>query len=442
MGLRAPIYAQVELTYSCNLGCPHCLNDERYGCGGGLETQLVKKEPVETPRFRDIAQRLVEWGVFTATLTGGEPLMVRERLFEALPVLSGAGLYMDMNSNLCLMDEDTAKQLVDMGLRGILTSLSSHIPEVHNAKMGREYTDPFNKTLRGIEAVQKVAPNIFLSSNMVLANDNYEHVYEVGALLAERGVQGFTVTPLTPSRTGLQAQRQKMPSDQMMLEALYALRRVEDDFGIRTRALQGLPHCFLHPHILLRKYMQAGCDAGKTYITVNPFGQVKACSQIPDEHGNILTGDLDVIWERMNGFRENAYVPSACAPCDLKTSCGGGCRAEAERRTGTDLVAKHPFMRRPLHFRKVEVPEINIDRNVGETYKVHPNLMWREEGEGAYLVQGPAGQYVMMSGDNLGFLSTIMGKGGQFKLTSELAKNQRFAKFVVNAIQNSLLEVA
>src|SRR3989338_1263913 len=108
MEFKAPLYAQVELTYSCNLACPHCLNDARYGCSGDTKTQVVPQEKLEVLLFKQVVERLREWGVFHITLTGGEPLTVRDRLFEALRATQRFGIETDMNSNLCLMDDDTA----------------------------------------------------------------------------------------------------------------------------------------------------------------------------------------------------------------------------------------------------------------------------------------------------------------------------------------------
>src|SRR3989344_2445199 len=107
MQLKAPLYAQLELTYGCNLACSHCLNDPRYDSSSGkTEFVQIKRERVEIDRVQRVAERLAYWEIFSATLTGGEPLTVKRRAFAALEGLRDHGISVDMNSNLALMTPD------------------------------------------------------------------------------------------------------------------------------------------------------------------------------------------------------------------------------------------------------------------------------------------------------------------------------------------------
>lgn len=436
---KLPFYAQFELTYSCPMKCPHCYNDEGYDCGG-LERKVISKEDINPETVRKVVQKLGrDAGIFYITFTGGEPLMFQDGLFAGLETAKEEGIKCDINSTVSLMTEDIAKKLNELGIQSVLTSLASHIPEVHNRKMGREDSNPFEKTVRGIRLLQKFAPNVSISSNMVLANDNYEHVYQLGMFLSYLGVDAMTVTPSTPSRTGVNAQIQTVPSDQMMLEALYSLRRVEDDFGLRTRLLQGTAQCFLHPHVLLRQYMEAGCDAGRTYITVDPFGNIKPCTQISDGYGNILTEDFESIWNKMQVYRDNEFVPELCAPCDLKEVCGGGCRAEAERRVGS-LKSKHPFFRKPLKLLQQEVP-ITLAGEIGKNYVLNSDCTWRQEDSRTYTIRSFNNHYITLSEEGMSFLRVVQHKGS-FTLTQKMVENKEFVKFFNLSLENKILEVA
>ncbi len=433
---KPPVYAQIELTYSCTMKCPGCSNPVRYD-DGGLEAKVIPKEKIKPETIKKVVKKLAEAGILHITFTGGEPLVFEEGLFAGLEAAREERIKCDMNSTLSIMTEDTAKRLNDFGVVSVLTSIASHIPEVHNRKMGRKDDNPFEKTVKGIRLLQKFAPNISISSNMVLANDNYEHIYHLGMFLSYLEVNSMTVTPLTPSRTGINAQLPLVPSDQMMLEALYALRRVEDDFGLRTRLLQGTAQCFLHPHILLRKYMEAGCDAGKGYIAVDPFGNISPCTQISDKYGNILTDNFEAIWNKMKAYRNNEFVPELCAPCDFKENCGGGCRAEAERRVGT-LKSKHPFFRGPLKLLPQEIP-FTLSGEVGKTYVINPDFTWRQEGERMYTVKANNNHYLTLSTEGMTFLRVVQHKGS-FTLTQKMADNKEFTKFFNLSLENKILE--
>ena len=57
--LKSPLYAQIELTYACNLACTHCYNEPRFSKSDGLiKLRRVKKEKTPAERFVDIAEEL------------------------------------------------------------------------------------------------------------------------------------------------------------------------------------------------------------------------------------------------------------------------------------------------------------------------------------------------------------------------------------------------
>jgi radical SAM protein with 4Fe4S-binding SPASM domain len=435
MQLTRPLYVQQELTYKCPMRCGTCLNEPRHSCSSS-EPLVLKREPIETPKFREIANVMSKKGkVFAATMTGGEPLSVKNRLFAALEAYKENGVYCDMNSTLSILTEKVAERIVSLGLQGVLTSVYSHKESVHDAQMDVE--GALEATIRGIQIMKEVAPQVIVSANMVVAQNNYQDVFALGERLIEIGADALTVTPSTPTRTGKNNQMQYVPSDQMMLEALYALARVEDDLGLQTRLLQGLPHCFLHPHPLLRRYTAAGCDAGKSYITLNPWGDVKPCAQIGDKFGNVLEEDFQVIWDRMQEYRDGSYTPEPCKPCDFTDLCGGGCRAEAERLTGGDLATAHPYRRKALKMVTDDAP-VKLNGEVGTTFTVYP-FRWRQESEDMFIVQGSGGQYATLGKTGMALLKVFRDRGS-VRVTQEMADNQDLARLVKLTTQNGILE--
>lgn len=131
--LRSPLYAQIELTYACNLACNHCYNEPRFSNSNDIiRFNRVKRENVEADRFTDISQELVRHDVFAVTLTGGEVFTARDRLYSTIDVLASSGLEVTLNSNLTLVNEDDSRRLRDSGVNGIMTSLLSYNPEVHD----------------------------------------------------------------------------------------------------------------------------------------------------------------------------------------------------------------------------------------------------------------------------------------------------------------------
>jgi radical SAM protein with 4Fe4S-binding SPASM domain len=435
MKLRAPLYAQIEITYVCNEHCKHCLNNPRYSVSNGKPEMVdIKKEQLFLPMYRKIAKRVAEWEVFTATITGGEPLALPDRCFAVLDALVEENIYTDMNTNLTLTNSDLMKELLSRGLQGILTSVISYKPEVHNGVVG--LNGALEKTIEGIRTVKEIKPNFNVCANMVLRKDNFNDVYETGVFLSKIGANAMTVCPLTPSRTGLEAQLPDVLNEQEMLQALHDLVRVNEETRMPVRILQGLPHCFLYQEPKFERFLEVGCDAGSGYVTINPYGDVMPCAQIPDKHGNILRDDLNQIWKNLNGYQNEEFLPEECKTCEAKEICGGGCRAEAERRTQTTLKAKHPFMKEPIKKAKI-IENPNIDEYVGKSFRADDKLTLREESPGCYLVRGAYKDYVLLSDVEIDVLKDAQEK--PFTITSELAKRSAFSNFFHQAVKSRIL---
>ena len=92
MELSAPISVQVELTTKCDNKCRHCYNFWRHAHED--DHSLCEKD------LDAVLQQIIDCKVFRVTLTGGEPLLVKDRLFQAIQKLSKNDIGIGVNSNL------------------------------------------------------------------------------------------------------------------------------------------------------------------------------------------------------------------------------------------------------------------------------------------------------------------------------------------------------
>ncbi|MBI4918884.1 hypothetical protein HY837_03075, partial [archaeon] len=135
------------------------------------------------------------------------------------------------------------------------------------------------------------------------------------------------------------------------------------------------------------------------------------------------------------------FVPEPCKPCDFRHSCGGGCRAEAERRTGGTLASPHPFMKKPIQLEQAVHKTTDIRHLIGKTFKPADRVKFREEGS-AYLIKGNGREYLAVDKAGMYLLREIQGKGG-IKVDDNLAKHDGFANFLEKTLQNNIMyEVA
>ena len=102
--LSAPISAQVEVTEVCNLSCVHCYNV--WHQKPPSEYSTLNKD-----RLLYVLEELRDSGIFKVTLTGGEPLLSKDSVIEAVQYLTENNITCSINTNLTTVSEEDAFRL-------------------------------------------------------------------------------------------------------------------------------------------------------------------------------------------------------------------------------------------------------------------------------------------------------------------------------------------
>ena len=119
-----PLSIQYELTSKCNMYCRHCYN--RSG-----ENQQNDKMGIE--QWKKLSEELVaNGGVFQCVISGGEPLLLGDGLFEIMDILDADGTIFLLISNGYNMTEETVMRLKKYRYQWIQISIDSSSPESHD----------------------------------------------------------------------------------------------------------------------------------------------------------------------------------------------------------------------------------------------------------------------------------------------------------------------
>ncbi len=426
MRLKAPLYAQIELTMACPLQCNHCYNPDRFS--DGVPT-TVKKEPLKKERFPEIAKILANNEVFAVTLTGGEILTVRDRLYPTIEVLAREGLEVTLNSSLFSLRGDDVLRLKDSGITGVMTSLMSYNEETHDRLAHRQ--GAHRQTVRGIEQLQK--NGISVAVNMVVSQNNKHHVYPTGTFLASLGVTRFQAAQAVPSTSGGTLHLNNALSLDDITTFLEDVHRLREKTGMFAKLTIPIPYCSVwedRPH--LRYLLETStCTAGRSIIQITPDGNVEPCPMVEQGYGNILEEDLSVIWDRMHEWEDNVYVPESCQPCDLVSICRGGCRAEAEREVGS-LKSKHPYSVKP-----VKLNQVRYSLEVGSQFSVIPGIRARQEDDTRYVLYSQ-NRFMIVNEGGARFIRQVQKEGGLY-VDSDLARNNVASNLVMSAYHSGIL---
>lgn len=124
----APLGVQFELTNACNLRCIQCYNNS------------YKKLPNEltVSEWVDIAKKLCKTGIFECVVSGGEPLLLEEGLFDIMDVLSEQGIYILLISNGWLLNKEVFNKLKKYKYLQIQISIDGASSKTHDEVRGVE----------------------------------------------------------------------------------------------------------------------------------------------------------------------------------------------------------------------------------------------------------------------------------------------------------------
>lgn len=124
MSFDIPLSIQYELTTKCNLYCRHC-----YNCSG--DNQSVDKMDVEN--WKKLSKEFVEnGGVFQCILSGGEPLLLGDSLFDIMDILDADGTIFLLITNGYNMTAETIKRLKKYRYQWIQISIDGASSEAHD----------------------------------------------------------------------------------------------------------------------------------------------------------------------------------------------------------------------------------------------------------------------------------------------------------------------
>lgn len=431
--LRAPLYAQIELTYECNASCSHCYNEPRFDNSDSKpKLKILKREDVEKSSYKEMAKRLAEWGIFSVTPTGGEILTVRDRLYPVLEELCSANIDVSLNSNLIALTEEDVARFNEYGVTSVLTSIASNNPEQNDAIMGRK--GALERIVSGVKLL-KDKSKIYLGATMVVSQDNIGQIYETGKLAHELGIDVFSLSFVVPAKSAGRLHLDKIPRLEQIVPALQTLVQVEKDFGIHVRTNVPVPYCRIFEYPELRNLLMS-CGAGKFRIQVSPSGEVRPCPSTTQVYGNVMNDKLEDIWTKLSDWQNDAYTPQSCKPCQFLNECGGGCRAEAERINGA-LDSEHPYATVPITFGKTQKFKPNY-LSEGKTLTTAKSLKWRKEGE-IFIVYAPGQRYMFCSEIELNILAA-MSKDVSLKITKDIIGNDLYTSFFNKAIGLHIME--
>ncbi len=321
---KSPLVLGVQITDRCNLNCPHC-NVDANQKGRSLPQDIVLS----------IIDEAVRIGVKELILGGGEVLLYDDFFIISDFALS-KGLNLSFSSNGLLIPEKIHQisklqkynTIIRVGI-----SLDGPTPEIHG------YFRPietYESALNAIQILQK--SNISTHVLCVLNKSNINFISDYLKFLANRNIYNVRFIPFMPTGRGKKYKDEMLTPDQFY-NILNEKQKMNENYGINIGL--SIPWDFLLSPP--EKRVPHPCEAGYLRLWINSNGDMFPCSYMSDiPIGNIYHDSIGDAWLNssiMKKFRDPGLLKGACATCDYRDSCRGGCRGLAYFLEGDYLCA-------------------------------------------------------------------------------------------------------
>ncbi len=339
----APLFAVWNFTNRCNLACKHCYQDSEHAALAG---ELTLEEKL------NLVDQMGRMYMPMLALSGGEPTISK----DLLPVIERAktyGMHTTIATNGTTMTPEFAARLTAAGLRYVEISLDSVHADRHDAFRGSP--GMWARSVAGARAVV-ATPGLRLGIAMCVHQGNVHEVPDMLKFAEDLGAGCFAHFNFIPVGRGLKMVNGDItPRQREQLLAVLNERMQKGGMGVISTAPQLGRVCLAGAALdggrvtcshagagsgvkarVVAKYL-GGCGAGRTYVCIEPNGNVTPCVYLPHRvMGNVRQAPLmdifrsSVFWDILNDRTRRLHH---CEVCAFKNYCGG-CRARSDAYFG------------------------------------------------------------------------------------------------------------
>ncbi|MCC7572302.1 MAG: radical SAM protein [Candidatus Methanofastidiosum sp.] len=349
---NSPVSVILELTRYCNLNCSYCYVNT-------FNINSNKKEnqsDLPTEKWVKILDNLKEAGVLSLVFSGGEPLL-RDDFFTIAEYANKLGFATSLATNGTQLDREIAKNIKESGISYVEISVFSSIEEINDAHRKK---DSFKKSINAIKFCKEQNLTVGLSLTLTrLVKDEVQSFLE---LAKNAGADTCIFLNYVPSGSGNDPLAIDNGNKEKMLTEILNKRKEYDQYFRKIVVLQAPEISQLHfekqnNKELMQigftkfdkpgwgKYIEyvGGCSAGRFLLAISSEGTIMPCPFLRMDLGNVLDGNLDLIWKdniALTQMRDRDNWEGKCGACKYKIICGG-CRARAYIKSNS-MLAEDP----------------------------------------------------------------------------------------------------
>ena len=182
-----PMTLQFELTGQCNLKCKHCYN----------RSGDADRETLMTPeKWCELSRQIVsDGGIFQCIISGGEPLLLGDKLFDIMDILHDDGTSFVIITNALLLTKKFARKFNKYRYFWFQISIDGSTAELHDEFRGVEGS--FNRAVNGALEISDLGIPLVIAHTVTPKNLN--RLEEMIQLSYDLGANSIILGEVMPS---------------------------------------------------------------------------------------------------------------------------------------------------------------------------------------------------------------------------------------------------
>ncbi|MFN2182713.1 MAG: radical SAM protein [Anaerolineae bacterium] len=314
----------MEVTQRCNLRCVHCYCRQEAG------DQRARSTEMSLETIRRIVDQAAEMGVFSLTITGGEPLL-RLDILDIYDHIKSKGILPILFTNATLMTPRIADHLAEYPPLFVEVSVYGRTREIYESVTG--IPGSYDRCMQGIHELVERDIKIFLKTPAMVQN---RHELDSLAQFAKSLGSDFRFDVLLSPRLEHMEDRYGPYDYSLPLQD-----RIELEFSGEARAKAWIAFSE-HLETMPRQDTAYTCGAGLYSFFVDAHGHMTMCVLSRHPSYDLTAGTFREGWNLLTRTRQEVRNDDAsleCRACDFRAFCQQ-CPARAQLEYGPEAVSK------------------------------------------------------------------------------------------------------
>jgi len=310
-----PLAVELNITNTCNFNCIHCSKNSK---------PIKFSDELSTDEILSIIDECAEVGVPELRFMGGEPL-IHPGFLKFLKRAKEKGIFqLRLSTNGWWVDEDMAKEL-SRYFESIQVSIHGASPDVHDRIVGKK--GAWEQARKAVNFFNKSGVKVNVGFSVM--RENINDVFRMQKLALEWGIDSLGFLCLVPQGRGAQLRSWSIEEILSIGDRIKTLQCKSDN--CLNFDVAGFP-----PLTSIKKdAFVYGCEAGKTLITIEPNGIIKACGLLSENLGLQKKEKLLLeIWHSPQFIKLRKQ--SNCKDCNYRQVCWGPCHFLRIKEKGGD----------------------------------------------------------------------------------------------------------